>query len=212
LGLKDLQRWLNNNKAQGYSNITNNSTVVEESRKEIQSLQRERFKIFHNKPFYISDIEEHKAEDKRTGGKCCFNHIIGLPKKANVEKPIFDYEMNLFNALQKHDDIWIKKARGLGITEILLRYMSWLALRNSDYNGKRFHIVTGPRIDLAEELINRIRLFLLHQHDLKFKFSSVFFFCCHIIPSHIIGSPLLLLCNVYLQSVYMNDKGRGQYQ
>jgi hypothetical protein len=36
--------------------------------------------------------------------------------------------------------------------------MSWLAVRNSDYDGKRFHIVTGPRIDLAEELINRIRL------------------------------------------------------
>jgi hypothetical protein len=36
--------------------------------------------------------------------------------------------------------------------------MSWLAVRNSNYSGKRFHIVTGPRIDLAEELINRIRL------------------------------------------------------
>jgi hypothetical protein len=53
--------------------------------------------------------------------------------------------MNLFDALQKDDDIWIKKARGLGITEILLRYMSWLAVRNSGYSVKRFHIVTGPR-------------------------------------------------------------------
>jgi hypothetical protein len=121
--------------------------------------QLSRFDIFLNKRFYISDIEEHKAEDIRTNGQCCFNHIIGLPKKNGQELKIFDYEMNLFDALQKHDDIWIKKARGLGVTEILLRYMSWLAVvRNSDYGGKRFHIVTGPRIDVAEELINRIRL------------------------------------------------------
>jgi hypothetical protein len=110
------------------------------------------FDICKDKPFWVCDIDKHKAEDIRTKGECCFNHIIGLPKKTSVEKPIFDYEMNLFDALQKHDDIWIKKARGLGVTEILLRYMSWLAVvRNSDYSGKRFHIVTGPRIDLAED-------------------------------------------------------------
>jgi hypothetical protein len=80
-----------------------------------------------------------------------------LPRKDNVQKPIFDYEQNLARTHDGYSDIWIKKARGLGITEILLRYMSWLAVRNSDYSGKRFHIVTGPRIDLAEELINRIR-------------------------------------------------------
>ena len=34
--------------------------------------------------------------------------------------------------------------------------MAWLAVRNNDYSGCRFHIVTGPRIDLAEELIDRL--------------------------------------------------------
>jgi hypothetical protein len=138
--------------------ITNNSIDNNEEKEEIK-LQSQRFAIFRSKPFWISDVEEHKHQDILHKGACCFNHIIGLPRKDGVVKPIFDYEMNLFDALQKHDDIWIKKARGLGITEILLRYMSWLAVvRNSDYSGKRFHIVTGPRIDLAEELINRIRL------------------------------------------------------
>jgi hypothetical protein len=36
--------------------------------------------------------------------------------------------------------------------------MAWLAVKDSTYNNCRFHIVTGPRIDLAEEEIGRIRL------------------------------------------------------
>jgi hypothetical protein len=44
----------------------------------------------------ISNIERHKAEDIRTKGYCCFNHILGLPKKDGIEKPIFDYETGSF--------------------------------------------------------------------------------------------------------------------
>jgi hypothetical protein len=39
------------------------------------------FDKLQNKPFWIWDIEEHKQEDVRTKGDCCFNHIIGLPTK-----------------------------------------------------------------------------------------------------------------------------------
>src|SRR5437016_14541770 len=89
-------------------------------------------------------------------GNCCFNHVIGLPKKDGIDKPIFDYEMQLVNALDNNKSIFVKKARGLGITEILLRYMSWLAVFDSRYHNCRFHIVTGTRINLAEELVDRI--------------------------------------------------------
>jgi hypothetical protein len=82
-----------------------------------------------------------------------------LPKKdGSTEFPIFDYEMQLVNALDSFNDVFVKKARGLGITEILLRYMAWLCVKNSTYINCRFHIVTGPRIDLAEEETDRIRL------------------------------------------------------
>jgi len=64
--------------------------------------------------------------------------------------------MELYQALQQHKDVWIKKARGLGITELLLRYMVWLCVFDKSYQYTRFHIVTGPRINLAEELIDRI--------------------------------------------------------
>ena len=40
-----------------------------------------------NKPFWIWNTEEHKHEDIRTNGDCCFNHIIGVPKKDGIDKP-----------------------------------------------------------------------------------------------------------------------------
>jgi hypothetical protein len=52
-----------------------------------------------NRPFWIWNIEEHKQEDIRTKGGCCFNHIIGLPKKDSVDKPFYDYEQILFDYL-----------------------------------------------------------------------------------------------------------------
>jgi hypothetical protein len=47
-----------------------------------QQQQTQYFDKLQNKPFWIWNIEEHKQEDVRTGGECCFNHIIGLPTKA----------------------------------------------------------------------------------------------------------------------------------
>jgi hypothetical protein len=88
-----------------------------------------------NKPFWIWNIEEHKLTDIITNGDCCFNHIIGLSKKNTQDMPFFDYEKILFDNLQQHKHIWIKKATGLGITEFMLRYMSWLCLRNNNLKG-----------------------------------------------------------------------------
>lgn len=63
----------------------------------------------------------------------------------------------LFDHLQQHKHIWIKKATGLGITEFMLRYMAWLCLRNNNLQGTQMCIVTGPRIDLAITLIDRMK-------------------------------------------------------
>lgn len=38
----------------------------------------------------------------------------------------------------------------------MLRYMAWLALRDDAFKGSLFCIVTGPRQDLAEDLIERV--------------------------------------------------------
>jgi hypothetical protein len=47
----------------------------------------------------IWSVDEHKQEDMGTNGDCCFNHIIGLPQKDGVDKPLYDYEKVIFDSL-----------------------------------------------------------------------------------------------------------------
>src|SRR5215216_1989592 len=130
-----------------------------------QRTQNEYSKLFRGKPFYIWDQTEHAKEYDRTKalyGKptCCFNHIIHLPTKNGVHKPLFDYEKEIFDAYQQHKHVWIKKARALGITELTLRYIVWKCFESDEWKGKQVCIVTGPRINLATTLIDRIRKLL----------------------------------------------------
>jgi len=136
-----------------------------------QETQQQRTQFFdrsdNNKPFWIWDIEEHKQADIESKGDCCFNHIIGLPKKNDIERPIFDYEKIVFECLQPNDKnhndnssnklLWIKKATGLGITEFMLRLMAWLCLKDKSLSGSQMCIVTGSGIDLAIGLIDRMK-------------------------------------------------------
>lgn len=113
-----------------------------------------------NKPFWIWNIEQHKQEDVRTNGDCCFNHIIGLPQRDGNDKPFYDYQQIIFDSLitqnsNKHQ--WIKKVTGLGISEFMLRFMARLCLNDIALSGSQMCIVTGPRIDLAIALIDRMK-------------------------------------------------------
>jgi hypothetical protein len=59
------------------------------------------------------------------------NHIIGLPEKNGVDKPLYDYVKIIFDAQngnanspnKKH--LWIKKATGLDNSQFMLRFMTW---------------------------------------------------------------------------------------
>jgi hypothetical protein len=91
---------------------------------EVIQQQSKPFERLKDKPFWIWNIEEHKQEDIRTNGDCCFNHIIGLPHKDGIDKPLYGYRKIIFDSLvtqngstnNKH--LWIKKATGLGISEL----------------------------------------------------------------------------------------------
>jgi hypothetical protein len=50
-----------------------------------------------------------------------------------------------------------KKATGLGISKFMLRFMAWLCLKDNALSGSQMCIVTGPRIDLAIALIDRMK-------------------------------------------------------
>ena len=127
--------------------------------------QKLRIKL-ERKPFWEWDYTKHKDKGKSQKGQCCFNHIIGLPKKDGKSKPMFDYEMLLFKSLTepaylnsltsgniafpfKDKHLWVKKATGLGVTEFMLRFMAWLCLRNDDFKGSQMVIVTGPNQELG---------------------------------------------------------------
>ena len=128
-----------------------------------------------DKPFWLFDSVSHQREEQIHGGYCCFNHIIGFPRKDGIEKPFFDYEKMLYLALTspeyinnftgrptvaypfKVKHLWVKKATGLGVTEFMLRFMAWLCLRNDDYQDSQMVIVTGPNQELAIKLIKRMK-------------------------------------------------------
>ena len=101
-----------------------------------ENIRKEVFQRLQDKLFWIWDKQQHKQEDIRTDGDCCFNHIIGLPQKDGDDTPLYDYEQMIFDSLiaqsgNKH--LWIKKATGLGVSEFMLRFMVWLCLKDMHY-------------------------------------------------------------------------------
>ena len=74
----------------------------------------------------------------------------------------------LYDTLQKHKLVWIKKATGLGITEFVLRYMAWLCLKDDRLRGSQMCIVTGPRIELAVTLIDRMKQLFTERDLIRF--------------------------------------------
>jgi hypothetical protein len=157
----------------------------------IQEQQQTRsFDKLKNKPFWIWDIEQHKLEDIRTKGDCCFNHIISLPTKDGVEKPIFDYEKLLYDSLLgndysnilnhsfRHKHLFVKKSTGLGVTEFFFRLMAWLCLRNDDYRNSQMDTSTGMshiyvyKFLYIAKLIFTINYFIYFTDCMSFSFLS----------------------------------------
>jgi hypothetical protein len=58
--------------------------------------------------------------------------------------------------LKEHKHIWIKKSRGLGVTTFFLYWVAHQSLTRYT-KGDRVIIVTGARINLAEDLILRLK-------------------------------------------------------
>jgi hypothetical protein len=116
--------------------------------------------IFLNKPFWISDKETHDLEFLIEKGNCCFNHIIGLPVKNGIEHIIYDYELDVVDKIQNHRNVWIKKASGIGATELILRYLTWKILVNNDLEFKNIFIISGT--------------YQQHANDVKVRMESLF--------------------------------------
>lgn len=119
----------------------------------------DQFELFHGLHIY----NFHKPSGTKT-----FNHAICLPQKNGVDMPLFDYEKLVFDTLQNHKHVWIKKSTGLGITEFMLRYMTWLCLHEVTPIGSQMCIVTGPRLELAITLIDSMKQLFTERHLVQF--------------------------------------------
>jgi len=126
-------------------------------RDQSQIQQKQFFERLKGKPFWIWDHSQHAKKYEEADRACCLNHILGLPRKDGMHKPLFNYEKTVIDALEQSKRVWVKKASGLGITELILRYMVWLCTRDNRLQNSQMVIFTGPRVDLAVSLIRRIK-------------------------------------------------------
>jgi hypothetical protein len=130
---------------------------------ERRALLKEYSNRFRNCEFWIWDKELHANRYHLMDGKCCFNHMIGLPEKRDRPQPLFPYQKEVLdacmNALDNFDEryLWIKKATGLGITEFVLRFIAWICLRDDKYARTEMCFITGPNIKMSQDLITRLK-------------------------------------------------------
>jgi hypothetical protein len=74
---------------------------------------------------------------------------VSCPTKNDIIFPIFDYEELVFNTIEQNQNIWIKKARGIGVTTFLIRYLVWKMLHSNELDGKSIFIISGTREEFA---------------------------------------------------------------
>lgn len=83
----------------------------------------------------------------------------------------YDYEQELAQILTEQKYVRVKKATGLGISEFFLRWLAWNCLKDDDLKNKQVDVtcilVTGPRLELAIQLIDRLKGLFDYQFDTK---------------------------------------------
>jgi hypothetical protein len=125
--------------------------------------------ILANSVFWIEDKEEHQRQYdlctfRGKKGFCCFTHIVGLPYKPGFgHLPWFDYQLEFNRA--KHNSKYLReiKATGLGFSELELYFIGWIAFQRR-LKTSQIPILTGPRIDIAMALIDRLYNILTARH------------------------------------------------
>lgn len=106
--------------------------------------------------------------------QCCFWHYIfhpyGGPERDGIYHPCYDYEQQILDKMQMEPleedrtnpckQFCVYKATGLGLTEFILLWIVWKSLTDVWWSGKEAIIITGPNVDLAQDLILRAKGFL----------------------------------------------------
>jgi hypothetical protein len=149
--------------------LQNLSKILDKYDSQLGSGSIQQFELLKGLSFY--DWNSDKNNLQTDHNVFTFNHAIGLPQKDGQAMPLFDYEQMLYDTLQTNKHVWIKKATGLGVTEFMLRYMAWLCFQDtlSQSQAKsQMCIVTGPRIELAITLIDRMKDLFRNRFQVQF--------------------------------------------
>jgi hypothetical protein len=64
---------------------------------------------------------------------CCFNYAVGLPLGRHGEPcPIWSWQReHMIEPLMNQKYLWVKKAAGIGCSEIVLRFIAWKCLKDN---------------------------------------------------------------------------------
>jgi len=133
-------------------------------------------------PFWIWDPVKHQHTYEKSWNSdierctCCFWHTVGLPVKEHLigrksptknhpegepilyEKahPLYPYEKPIIDNLMDLIPTASLKATGMGVTTMTLGFMAWQTLESDKLYKDTLGVVTGPRVNLAVEEIERI--------------------------------------------------------
>lgn len=105
---------------------------------------------------------------------CCWWHYVfypfGGPERDGIYHPVYEYEQIILDTMQmevldsqrtrKGKAFCVYKATGLGLTEFVLLWILWKSFTDDYFIGKEAMVITGPNVDLAQDLILRSKGFL----------------------------------------------------
>ena len=104
---------------------------------------KDAFSNFLDIPFWIWDASIHRNQLAYEDGYCCYNHVLSLPSKGGTLYPMFRFQKTIYDTLEQNQHVWIKKARGLGLSTFILRYLTWKILFSSELDYKSIYIISG---------------------------------------------------------------------
>ena len=80
------------------------------------------------KKFYIWPESVHEGRYKNSNGQCCFLDIVGRPRRKAEDMPLLPYQQLLYRMLHEKRRIWVKKARGIGVSSFMLYVIAYKCL------------------------------------------------------------------------------------
>jgi hypothetical protein len=121
-------------------------------------------------PSYLNQRAPTEEERTLFNQKLVDAELMTKDKHKNVKvehQRVLAEKTEILIDTKKNKHVAVLKAAGLGISELALRWIAWLCLRDNTLAGSQVVIFTGPRLELAVSLMNRLKD-LFRPHNITF--------------------------------------------